>query len=517
MVTIAPDTQTSELRGRDGAGDRLRIAVAGATGYVGSHLVPRLAAAGHGVVAMSRSTQDPHVEGVVHRAVDIGDRAGLTAALAGIDAAYYLVHSMAGGDDFAERDRSLAANFAAAAADAGVGRIVYLGGLGDDESDSAHLRSRHQVGNELAAGSVPVVELRAAVVLGSGSISFEMLRYLTERLPFMVCPRWIRTRIQPIAERDLLAHLERGLSDDIAPGIYEVGGPDVTTYRDMIATYAKVRGLRPRRIVDVPLLTPGLSARWVDLVTPVDTAVSHALVESLVTEVVVTDGLRTSAAFGLEPGDSAGVAEAISTALASQEATVPDRLFDLPTGTHEGIYAMQEHARLHTSDLAAVRHGLRSCGGDLSWYGLSWAWRLRIALGRPFGERLTLHRPDDLEPGARVDWWEAARVDDNTLVLATDRWFCGEAWLGYRLESGPDDPDQAHLVQVGALRSKGLLGVVYWRLLWPIHLVVFELMAKRQAKVKKAASNGRLAELRVRLDRRHAPSGSRSAGRPLQP
>ncbi|HEX4866538.1 MAG TPA: NAD(P)H-binding protein [Acidimicrobiales bacterium] len=239
----------------------MRIAVAGASGYGGTKLVPRLAAAGHEVVALARSVDSirPGDE-IEARAVDIEDATALTAALQGVDAAVYLVHSMAGGADFAERDRQLAATFAAAAATAGVRRIVYLGGLGGGDL-SDHLASRHEVGETLASGAVPVVELRAAVILGSGSISFEMLRYLTERLPAMVCPRWIRTRIQPIAEVDLLAHLERSLDGAVAPGVYEVGGPDVTTYREMIAAYARVRHLRPRGIVDIPLLTPGLSAR----------------------------------------------------------------------------------------------------------------------------------------------------------------------------------------------------------------------------------------------------------------
>lgn len=462
----------------------MRIAVAGASGYVGTKLVPRLAAAGHEVVALARSVDSiRRADRVEARAVDIGDGAALAGALDGVDAAVYLVHSMAGGADFAERDRDLARTFAEAAAAAGVGRIVYLGGLGGGEL-SDHMASRHEVGQALAAGPVPVVELRAAVILGSGSISFEMLRYLTERLPAMVCPRWIRTRIQPIAEVDLLAHLERALDEAVPPGVYEVGGPDVTTYREMIAAYARVRGLRPRRIIDVPLLTPGLSARWVDVVTPVDRQVSHTLIESLGTEVVVTDGDLAQAAFGI---GCLGVDAALERALADQRAAVADQLFELPTGTHEGIYAMHEHATVATADLPAVRDGLRACGGDLSWYGLAWAWRLRIALGRLVGEHLELHRPPVVEPGAQVDWWTVARADESTLVLTTDRWFCGEAWLGYRVDPAEGGAGEAHLVQVGALRSKGLLGVVYWRVVWPIHLVVFELMAKRQAKVKVAA------------------------------
>ena len=458
----------------------MRIAVAGARGYVGSRLVPSLAAAGHDVVALGRTTNGmPSGPNVTAAAVDVGDTGALADALAGCDAAYYLVHSLAGGADFAERDRALARSFGKAAAIAGVGRVVYLGGLGRGEL-SEHLASRHEVGRTLAE-HVTVVELRAAVILGSGSISYEMLRYLTERLPVMVCPRWIHTRIQPIAERDLVAHLERALDDEVPPGTYEVGGTDVTTYREMIATYAEVRGLRRRRIIDVPVLTPSLSAHWVDAVTPVDRATSHSLIESLGTEVVVTEAERTRTAFGLEV---MGTRDALQLALDDQFEQMHDRLFDLPTGSTEGTYAMREHATVGPDDIEAVCEGLRACGGDLTWYGLPWAWRLRMLLGRPFGEHLELHRPREVVEGARVDWWDVARADRCTLVLRTDRWFCGEAWLGYRVVAG-DDPK---VEQVGALRSKGLLGVVYWRLVWPIHLVVFEVMAKRQATVKKEAA-----------------------------
>jgi hypothetical protein len=276
----------------------------------------------------------------------------------------------------------------------------------------------------------------------------------------------------------------RALDDDVPGGVYEVGGAEVTTYRDMISAYARQRGLRRRRILDVPVLTPSLSAHWVDVVTPVDQATSHSLIESLGTEVVVTEGERTAAVFGLEV---VGVEEALHQALADQFDELHERLFDLPTGLHDGVYAMREHAPVGGREVEAVCAGLQACGGDLAWYGLPWAWRLRIALGRLFGERLALHRPPEVVVGAPVDWWEVAATDRGRLVLRTDRWFCGEAWLGYQvvIKDGDGGP---RVEQVGALRSKGLLGVVYWRLMWPIHLVVFEVMAKQQATVKMEAA-----------------------------
>ena len=228
---------------------------------------------------------------------------------------------MATGDEFRDLDLRLATAFGRAASQAGVGRVVYVGALGDAPS-SAHLASRHEVGAALRGSGVDVVELRAAVVFGAGSISFEMLRYLTERLPAMVCPRWVRTRIQPIALVDLLAYLEQSLT--VAPGVYEIGGADVTTYREMIAAYARARGLHRRFILDIPFLTPHLSSYWVDLVTPVDRKVSHALIESLVTEVVVVNGARTQQAFSVVP---MSVERALISALDAQDSDVTNSLF----------------------------------------------------------------------------------------------------------------------------------------------------------------------------------------------
>jgi len=331
----------------------VNLTVVGATGFVGRLLVPHLAAAGHQVTAVARhlpalpagvEAPDPSVRAL---AVDVADEDAVAAALEGRDAAFYLVHSMAG-TDFRARDLELATAFGRAAARAGIGRIVYVGALGDDPG-SEHLVSRQEVGAALGAAGVPVVELRAAVVIGSGSISFEMVRYLTERLPFMVCPRWVHTRLQPIAARDLLTYLERSLT--VAPGVYEIGGAEVTTYREMITAYARARGLRPRLIVDVPYLTPRLSSYWVDLVTPVDRRISHALIDSLVTEVVVRDPEHTASEFGIEP---VSLGEAIRQALDDQETALARNLFTCPEGLHDGVYSANVTAAIEP---AAPRRG----------------------------------------------------------------------------------------------------------------------------------------------------------------
>jgi uncharacterized protein YbjT (DUF2867 family) len=444
------------------------VAIAGASGFVGRALTAYLLESGHDVVALGRSatslsTQARTVD------VDVGDEIATTAALADVDVAYYLVHSMAAGSGFREADLRLATSFGQAAARAAVGRIVYVGALGNAPG-SAHLASRQEVGLALGAAGVDVVELRAAVVFGSGSISFEMLRALTERLPAMVCPRWVRTRIQPIARRDLLTYLEQSLH--VAPGIYEIGGADVTTYREMISDYAKVRGLRPRRIVDIPLLTPHLSSYWVDLVTPVDSSISHSLIESLVTEVVVTDPGPAAQAFSVDP---IGVQAALAAALDEQEEEIGHALFDLQNGLKDGVYSVVVEVAVPEGFDEALARDLVRIGGSLAWYGAAWGWALRLLLGRLFGEHLGRRRPDAVASGELVDWWRIVRSRPGELVLRGVGWFPGDAWLGYRVGQGS-------LRQVAAFRPRGIPGFLYWKVLHPVHHLAFDRMARHRIR-----------------------------------
>jgi uncharacterized protein YbjT (DUF2867 family) len=473
----------------EGAGPRRRAAVVGAGGFVGTNLVPRLVSEGYDVQALLRDRTGFHErDNVEVHVTDVGDVDVVTRALDGCETAFYLVHAMAGGPGFADRDRALAQAFAEAAARAGVGRIVYLGGLGHEDL-SVHLSSRQEVGTVLGSCGVPVVELRAAVVLGAGSISFEMVRYLTERLPMMVCPRWVNTSIQPIALQDLLAYLVE--STTVAPGVYEIGCPDATTYRQMMDTYAEVRGLRRRLVVKVPILTPALSAHWVDLVTPVDSTVSHALIESLTNEVTVRTRDRTDAAFTVRP---LTVAAAIRAALDDQADWITATLFARRHGLEEGVYTDRSHALLRRRDVApdgtvpGFAQDLDDCGGRLSWYGLPFAWLLRITLGHLFGEDLRLGPADEMVAGQRVDWWTIAVREEEALVLRSFEWFCGEAWLGFRV--APDGPPA--IEQVGSLRTKGVIGMAYWWLLWPIHQFAFRAMVRhRRARVRRCARSGR--------------------------
>lgn len=440
---------------------------------MGSALARRIAARGIEVAALGRHRESLPAGARIDRiAVDAADGDLLQKALAGCDVAYYLIHSMSG-KDFAVRDRKLASTFAEAASAAGVSRIVYLGGLGRGDL-SEHLTSRQETGRVLGSTGIDVVELRAAVVIGAGSISFEMMRYLVERLPAMVCPRWVRTRIEPVAFADVLAHLERAVT--VSPGVYELGCGEVLTYQDLMQRYAHIRGLKPRAIVNVPLLSLNLSGYWVDFITPVDKTVSHSLIESLAHEVVADDRDRTREVFGIDP---TGIDAAIIAALDDQRRSVAATLMERDDGLLDGVHTVSRTAAISPAASSAAREDLTTIGGSLRWYGIVAAWQARIWLGSTFGERLTLHKPARIEPGADVDWWTVESAGDGELVLRSREWAFGEAWLGWKIENGT-------IRQSAAFRPRGIPGFAYWQVLRIIHHPAFDAMLRtRIARANK--------------------------------
>jgi uncharacterized protein YbjT (DUF2867 family) len=465
--------------------DAMNVLVTGATGYIGGRLVPRLLEAGHAVRCLAR---DPsRLEGRQWLGVDVVrgdalDAASLERALEGIEAAYYLIHSLAGGEKgFEERDRSAARAFGDAAQRAGVQQVIYLGGLGSPgENLSPHLRSRQETGRALREGGVPVTEFRAAVIVGSGSLSFEMIRNLTERLPVMITPRWLDTRCQPIAVRDVLAYLVLALGrEDAFARVFEIGGPDVLTYGDMIRVYAEVRGLK-RTLLRVPFLTPRLSSYWVDLVTPVPRAFARTLIEGLRSEVVVHDpSARSMFAVPPTPYREAVVQALERHARGDVEtdwagafpASQPSSGASLEA--REGLI-FERRAREVKAPVERVFATFCGLGGKRGWYFGNGLWQARGWLDRAaggVGMRRGRRHPDLLRAGDALDFWRVESVvPDRAIRLRAEMKVPGRAWLVFEAE--PDSLG-TRLKQTAVFEPRGLLGLLYWWLLYPLHQVVF--------------------------------------------
>jgi len=461
------------------------VLVTGATGYVGGRLVPLLTADGWRVRCLARQPErlsarvPPGVEVV---AGDVLDAASLAPAMQGVEAAYYLVHSMGAAGDFETQDRLAADNFAKAAAAAGVRRIVYLGGLGEDAAGlSAHLRSRHEVGDRLRAHGVPVIELRASIIIGSGSLSYEMIRSLVERLPVMVTPRWVRVTAQPIAITDVLEYLRAALTvgGDHDSLTVEIGGPDRVSYGDVMREYARQRGLR-RWMIPVPLLTPRLSSLWLGLVTPLYARVGRKLIDSLRHPTVVRDD-SAQRLFNVRP---MGVREAIATALRNEDSSFAqtrwsDALSAAGTpcqwgGTRFGNRLVDSRTTTVAAPPRAVFAAVERIGGKTGWYYADWLWTVRgwldLLLGG-VGMRRGRRDPERLGPWDTLDCWRVESIDaGRRLRLVAEMKLPGRAWLEFEVQ-----PDGAgsRLRQTATFDPLGLWGLAYWYAIWPLHQLVF--------------------------------------------
>ncbi|MDJ0923166.1 MAG: SDR family oxidoreductase [Acidimicrobiia bacterium] len=473
----------------------MKVLVTGATGYIGGRLVPRLLERGHNVRCMVRDweslTLDPWRDRVEVATADARDPDSLDAALDGCDAAYFLIHSMKGsGRRFAEEGRRTAENFRDAAHRAGVGRIVYLGGLGSEEDDlSEHLSSRQEVGQVLAAGSTPVTELRAAVIIGSGSLSFEMVRHLTEVLPVVMTPRWVETRCQPIAIRDVLEILVSVLDDpEPVNRLYEIGGPDCLTYQDMMEIYAEVAGLRKRLVIPLPVFSARLSAPLVGLVTPLPVDVARPLIESLQNDVVVGGDSPP----GFEPSGLISYREALERALYSvSHSEVETRWSDALTapgaplpgdpawaGAHMLTDRRVANSRARSED---VFWAVTRIGGDVGYYAMNWAWTIRGWIDQLFGGvglRRGRRHPEELRPGESLDFFRVAEIEPHRgrLLLQAEMKVPGTAWLEWWAE--PVDGG-SRLTQTAWFVPRGLLGRIYWWGLLPFHAPIWRLMVRR--------------------------------------
>ena len=480
----------------------MRALVTGASGYIGGRLVPELLDAGFTVRAGARELihlrDQPWAEQVELAHADVLDPDVIRTALEGVDVAYYLVHAIGKGTDFEELDRRAARTFAAAARDAGVSRIVYLSGLvPEDEELSPHLRSRQEVGEILLASGVPTAVLQAAVIIGSGGASFEMLRYLTERLPAMVTPVWVQSRIQPIAVRDVLYYLVHAatLSAEVNRA-FDIGGPDVLTYEQMMQRYAAVMGLPKRRIVRVPMLSPGLSSHWVQIVTPVPNAIARPLVESLRNTVVCRE--HDIAEYVPDPpGGLLGFEQAVELALARvRSGDVPthwanaevrgapsDPLPSDPDWAGGDLY-VDERSRVVDASPEALWQVIESIGGSNGWYSWSLAWGVRGVMDRLSGGpglRRGRRDPYDLFVGEALDWWRVEEVVDLQLLrLRAEMRLPGRAWLELGITTGPRG--ETVFTQRAIFYPHGLAGQAYWWSVAPFHGIVFGSMQRNIAR-----------------------------------
>ena len=486
--------------------------VTGATGYIGGRLVPELLSTGYTVRCMARDpgklSDRPWSGDVEIAAADVMDDGAVRRAVQGVDVAYYLIHSLGTGASFERRDRAAAQTFAAAAKAAGVQRIVYLGGIISAHAGtlSPHLRSRAEVGDILLASGVPTAALQAAVIIGSGSASFEMLRYLTERLPAMVTPKWVDTRIQPIAVRDVLHYLvgSATLPADVSRR-FDIGGPDVLTYAEMMRRYAEVAGLTPRIIVQVPLLTPRLSSLWVGLVTPVPASLARPLVESLRNEVICAE--HDIAGYIPDPPEGLLTLEAaIAAALrytregavstrwtsAATPGAPSDPLPTDPSWAGGSLYVDARNSVVRASP-AALWRVIEGIGGETGWYSFPAAWAVRGLLDRlagGVGLRRGRRDPRHLLPGDALDFWRVEAIEPGALLrLRAEMKLPGLAWL--ELSVGQDYDGMTTYSQRAIFRPRGLAGHAYWRSISPFHGAVFGGMLRNiTAAAEKAERAG---------------------------
>ena len=460
------------------------VLITGATGYIGGRLVPVLEASGVRLRCLARRPDALRARVAPATEVvsgDLFDPASLDRALAGIDAAYYLVHSMGAHGDYREKDRVAARNFGEAARRAGVTRIVYLGGLATgEETLSKHLRSRIETGQVLRDSGVPVIEFRASVVIGSGSLSFELIRALVERLPIMICPRWVSTLAQPIGIDDLLAYLAGALHLPAGKSrTFEIGGADQASYGDLMREYARQRGLK-RLMMSVPLLTPRLSSLWLGLVTPIYARVGRELIAGLKNRSVVTD----HAARSVFPIRAVGLRDAIARAIRYE-----DRAFALtrwsdarssggeplpPAETRFGsrrVDARQIHVNVDADRAFAP---IATIGGDRGWYYATWLWRIRGAIDLLIGGvGMRRGRRDPSAPavGDTLDFWRVEAYEPGRrLRLAAEMKVPGRAWLEFDVVPVADG---AVLHQTAVFEPVGLSGLLYWFLLLPVHSLIF--------------------------------------------
>ena len=478
--------------------------VTGASGYVGGRLVRDLLSDKKRVRVFVRdakkiqgqswASQVEVIEGNASNAQDL-DR-----ALAGVNTAYYLLHSINVATDFGDIESAMARSFALASEKADVAQIIYLGGIANDENRSRHLTSRMNTGSQLASTSVPVLELRAGIIIGSGSASFEMLRHLTHRLPIMTTPKWVSNRTQPIAIRDVLYYL-RSAANLTHPEnrICDIGGPEVVTYAAMMQTFSKLSGLRKRIIIQVPVLTPKLSSLWIGFVTPVPTSLARPLVESLISEVVVDSRKSVTDLIPLPPEGLLTVSQAIELALTRvAENHVDTRWSDasFPMAPWQkaqsdpdwaGELMLKDHREIESDvSIEKIWEQIEGIGGERGWFGSGWLWYLRGLIDRMVGGvglRRGRRDPVHLRVGDTVDFWRVEAMEHGkSLRLYAEMILPGKAWLEFTLS---ESDGKSVVTQDALFEPRGLGGQIYWYLVSPFHFFIFPTMLRNIVKAAR--------------------------------
>ena len=481
-----------------------KVLVTGATGYVGGRLIRALLEKGFQVKVLVRDEKklDQHawrnsVEVVVGSAKDFETN---KFALQGVHTAFYLLHAINGSIKFDLEEKEMASAFGRAAAAVGISQIVYLGGIANDAKKSRHLESRAVTGRELASYGVPVLELRAGIIIGSGSASFEMLRHLTHRLPIMTTPKWVKNRTQPIAIRDVLYYLTKSIEiEKPINGIYDIGGPEVLTYESMMQKFAKISGLRNRIIIKVPVLTPSLSSLWIGFVTPVPTSLARPLVESLISEVVVDSKKDISQLIPKPTNGLTDIDTAFALALEKvSQNEIETRWSDATSPTAPWQKAQGDPAWAGQTEFKDIRtlisdagskniwRQIEKIGGDYGWYGSDWLWYLRGLLDRIIGGvglRRGRRDPLKLRVGDSLDFWRVEEIEENKkLRLYAEMILPGKAWLEFDLEP---EGDRTRVTQTAIFQPRGLGGQLYWRAVAPFHTLIFPRMLRNICNAAK--------------------------------